>query len=73
MVENGDARWHLSPSLGENHGDNTMKPAANGNETSGSSPGQAEKRDQLIQIYDELDDAGKQELLRLAQELGKPR
>jgi hypothetical protein len=50
-----------------------MKPAANGNETSGSSPGQAEKRDQLIQIYDELDDAGKQELLRLAQELGKPR
>ena len=41
--------------------------------SSEASPGQSEKRDQLIRIYDELDDAGKQELLRLAMELFGPR
>ena len=49
-----------------------MKSEPTGNGTSAASPGQAEKRDQLIRIYDELDDAGKQELLRLAEELSKP-
>ena len=41
--------------------------------TSDSSPGQADRREQLLRIYDELDDAGKQELLRLAQDLLRPR
>jgi hypothetical protein len=41
--------------------------------TSDSSPGQTDRRDQLLRIYDELDDAGKQELLRLAEELSRPR
>jgi hypothetical protein len=31
-----------------------------------ASPGQSDKRDQLLRIYDELDDVQKQELLRLA-------
>ena len=34
--------------------------------TSEASPGQSDKRDQLLRIYDELDDVQKQELLRLA-------
>jgi hypothetical protein len=42
-------------------------------ETAESSPGQSEKREQLIRIYDELDDAGKDELLQLAKELSRPR
>jgi hypothetical protein len=37
--------------------------------TSEASPGQSEKRDLLIRIYDELSDTAKQELLRLALEL----
>ena len=41
--------------------------------TSDSSPGQSDRREQLLRIYDELDDAGKQELLRLAQDLLRPR
>jgi hypothetical protein len=41
--------------------------------TSDSSPGQADRRDQLLRFYDQLDDAGKQELLRLAEELSRPR
>ena len=41
--------------------------------SSEASPGQSDKRDQLIRIYDELDDAGKQALLRLAKELFGPR
>jgi hypothetical protein len=36
------------------------------NSTSEASPGQSGKRDQLLRIYDELDDVQKQELLRLA-------
>jgi hypothetical protein len=36
------------------------------NSTSEASPGQSDKRDQLLRIYDELDDVQKQELLRLA-------
>jgi hypothetical protein len=42
-------------------------------ETSGSSPGQSERREELIRIFDQLDDEGKQELLRLAKELAQPR
>ncbi len=34
--------------------------------TSEASPGQSDKRDQLLRIYPELDDVQKQELLRLA-------
>jgi hypothetical protein len=45
----------------------TIKPPSG--PTSQSSPGQPENRDLLIRIYDELSDTGKQELLRLAQEL----
>jgi hypothetical protein len=41
--------------------------------TSDSSPGQSDRREELLSIYDELDDAGKQELLRLAQDLLHPR
>jgi hypothetical protein len=41
--------------------------------TSNSSPGQSDRREQLLRRYDELDDAGKQELLRLAQDLLRPR
>ena len=40
--------------------------------TSNSSPG-SDRREQLLRRYDELDDAGKQELLRLAQDLLRPR
>jgi hypothetical protein len=49
----------------------TTKPRTEN--TSDSSPGQSGRREQLLRIYDELDDAGKQELLRLAQELLRPR
>jgi len=36
--------------------------------TSQSSPGQVQRREHLLRIYDELDDAGKRELLDLAVE-----
>jgi hypothetical protein len=49
----------------------TIKPRSEN--TSDSSPGQGDRRDQLLRIYDQLDDAGKQELLRLAEELSRPR
>jgi hypothetical protein len=39
--------------------------------TSEASPGQSNKRDQLLRIYDELDDVQKQELLRLAMVLSR--
>jgi hypothetical protein len=45
----------------------TVKPTTD--TSSGASPGQSERREKLIRIYDELDDAGKQELLRHAEEL----
>jgi hypothetical protein len=38
-----------------------------------SSPEQSDRRALLLRIYDELDDAGKQELLRIAQDLLRPR
>ncbi len=41
--------------------------------SSNASPGQPEKREELIRIYDALDDAGKEELLRLVEELGRAR
>ena len=41
--------------------------------TSEASPGLGDRRAQLIRIYDQLDDAGKQELLRLAEELARTR
>ena len=41
--------------------------------TSKSSPGQPEKREQLISIYDQLDDVGKMELLLLAIKLTEAR
>ena len=37
--------------------------------TATSSPGQTEQSEQLLRAYDDLDDAGKQELLKLAIEL----
>ena len=37
--------------------------------TSEASPGQSDKRDQLLRIFDELDDIRKQELLRIGMEL----
>jgi hypothetical protein len=37
--------------------------------TSEASPGQSDKRDQLLRLYDELDDIRKQELLRIGMEL----
>jgi hypothetical protein len=42
-------------------------------ETSGSSPGQSERREELISIFDQLDDERKQELLRLAKGLAQRR
>lgn len=39
--------------------------------TSPSSPGQDEHRERLLSIYDELDDAGRQELLHFAVELSE--
>ena len=44
----------------------TIQPHA---DTSDASPGQSDRRDRLIRVYDELDDEGKQRLLRLAEEL----
>ena len=44
----------------------TIQPHA---DTSDASPGQSDRRERLIRRYDELDDAGKHELLRLAEEL----
>jgi hypothetical protein len=41
--------------------------------TSEASPVLGDRREQLIRIYDQLDDAGKQELLRLAEELARTR
>jgi hypothetical protein len=38
-------------------------------ESSSSSPGQSDRREELIRIFDKLNDEGKQELLRLAKEL----
>jgi hypothetical protein len=38
-------------------------------DSSPSSPGQSNRREELIRIFDKLNDAGKQELLRLAKEL----
>jgi hypothetical protein len=46
----------------------TKTPSDN---TSEASPGQSGRRDQLIRIYDKLDDAGKRELLQLAMELSR--
>jgi hypothetical protein len=40
-------------------------------DSSRSSPGQSERREELIRIFDKLDDQGKQELLRLAKELAR--
>lgn len=40
-------------------------------DSSGSSPGQSDRREELIRIFDKLDDQGKQELLRLAKELAQ--
>jgi hypothetical protein len=40
-------------------------------ESSSSSPGQSERREELVRIFDTLDDQGKQELLRLAKELAQ--
>jgi hypothetical protein len=40
--------------------------------TVNSSPGQTERREQLLRVYDELDDVGKQRLLKLAMELIEP-
>lgn len=40
-------------------------------DSSPSSPGQSNRREELIRIFDELDDEGKQELLRLAKELAR--
>ena len=37
--------------------------------TANSSPGQTERRERLLRVYDELDDVGKQRLLKLAMEL----
>jgi hypothetical protein len=45
------------------HSENTLE----------ASPGLGDRRAQLIRIYDQLDDAGKQELLRLAEELARAR
>ena len=38
-------------------------------ESLASSPGQSARREELIRIFDKLDNEGKQELLRLAKEL----
>jgi hypothetical protein len=42
-------------------------------DSSGSSPGQPERRAELIRIFDKLDDQAKQELLRLAKQLAQSR
>jgi hypothetical protein len=42
-------------------------------DSSGSSPGQSERRAELIRIFDKLDDQAKQDLLRLAKELAQSR
>jgi hypothetical protein len=41
--------------------------------TSEASPGLGDRRARLVRIYDQLDDAAKQELLRLAEELARTR
>jgi hypothetical protein len=41
------------------------------NDSSSSSPGQSDRREELIRIFDKLNDEGKQELLRLAKELAR--
>ena len=47
-------------------GEGIMPTKTRSDNTSEASPGQSDKRDQLLRIYDELDDVQKQELLRLA-------
>jgi hypothetical protein len=40
-------------------------------DSSPSSPGQSDRRDELLRLFDRLTDKGKQELLRLAKELAR--
>jgi hypothetical protein len=40
-------------------------------DSSPSSPGQSDRREELVRIFDKLNDEGKQELLRLAKELAR--
>jgi hypothetical protein len=56
----GDKSSHRS------EGEGMMPTEIQSSSTSEASPGQSDKRDQLLRIYDELDDVQKQELLRLA-------
>ena len=46
--------------------------APQGHSTANSSPGQTDRRERLLRVYDELDDVGKQRLLKLATELTEP-
>jgi hypothetical protein len=46
-----------------------MPTTTQSDKTSGASPGQSDKRDRLLRIYDELDDGGKRELLRFGMAL----
>jgi hypothetical protein len=52
--------------------DYAMNDAPQAHNTANSSPGQTERREQLLRVYDGLDDVGKQRLLRLAMELTEP-
>jgi hypothetical protein len=49
-----------------------MNDAPQARSTPNASPGQTERRDQLLRVYDDLDDVGKQRLLKLAKELTEP-
>ena len=50
-------------------GEGIMPTKTRSDSTSEASPGQSDKRDQLLRIYDELDDIRKQESLRISMEL----
>jgi hypothetical protein len=62
-------RWSEHSGRRSSHrreGEGMMPTETQSDSTSEASPGQSDKRDQLLRIYDELDDVQKQELLRLA-------
>ena len=66
-----EARGHWPEHSGRrsshrHEGEGIMPTKTRSDNTSEASPGQSDKRDQLLRIYDELDDVQKQELLRLA-------
>lgn len=55
----------------ENEAGAILMPNERHRVSSPSSPGQSDRREELIHIFDRLDDDGKQKLLQIARELAR--